>query len=143
MCVETGVKAPVALAGCHGEQPVLGIELLDQRPDPFEQRLSQGARQAQVAKADLVGFHHGLAFVVARIGGQFAQRVGQAETDHAPHLLPVGRDQTGAGKSLLHCLANRRLPVDQRAIAIEDDQAGHAARSRIQRAMSRLPSASI
>ena len=73
---EAGDKAAVALAGGDGEQPVLGIELLDQRADAFEQWFAQRTGKAQVAKADLVGLDHRMALVVAGVRSKFAQGVG-------------------------------------------------------------------
>ena len=119
------MEPAVAFAGGDAQQAAFGIEFVDQRGDACIQRFAQRAREAELAVTRLIGLDHGMAFVVGGIGGKLAQRKGQAQPDDPANLVAFGRGQAGVAEGQFHRLADRRLPIDQRAVAIEDDQPAH------------------
>ncbi len=91
----------------------------------------------------LVGIDHALPRRVVELGRQPADRMRQAEADDAAHLVRVGRGQRADGEGLGHRHADRRLPVAERAVAVEHGEFDrHSANLRISAAIAGEPFAS-
>ena len=96
-----------------------------------------------VAATRAVGHDKRIGIRGADRGQQRPYRLWQAEPDAAADQVVIGPGQAMRGKGRIHGIADRRLAIDQRAIAIEHRQPNcHGARFRISAAMPAAPFAS-
>lgn len=134
MAFERMGKAALRLAGGDTEQQVAApVQRLDRRPRAGEQRLGEIGALADFEKGIAVARRDAAAEARLGLRQQRRQRLVEREADDREHLRARQFGQPVRGKGMRHRRHDHVLAVDQRAVAIEDDEAarrGHPSNPR-------------
>ena len=112
-------EAPVAFAGGHAQFPAARAQAVEQRADAVKQRFGQPSLGPRGAKRLFVAINQRVVEHRLDPWGQPTHRLRQAEANNAADQRALGQGKAKPGKGGFHRLANIRLAIDQRAIAIE------------------------
>ncbi len=104
-------------------------ERLNGRGDAVEQWLVQLGIAPDLEECRFVALHHLGTQRVVMLGRKNRKRLRQRQPDDGEGRFARRRHQPEAGEGVGHRLANTVLAVDERAIAIEDDELHQSASS--------------
>lgn len=116
------IKPAPGLAGGDAEHAAGSLQPVKRIGDAGEQRLLVLGALAHGAEDRLVTFRNGAVLVAGKAGTQRCNGLDQGQTDHRAYLGRGWRTVTAITKRLAHRRDDIVLAVDQRAVAVEDDE---------------------
>jgi len=115
------------LAGGDAEHDVRpAAQRFDRCTDAVEQRLVQGRIALHLDKRRAVTVRELASHGRAAVGRERAEGLGQRQPHDGERRRACGHRQPEPGKGVRHRLADAVLAVDERAVAIEDDELLHS-----------------